>query len=260
VGLPGLYPGDTIGVEGVGYINNPLVIKVPSMPVTPANETSDASDPGAPQRRSRRKEARPGELLEAALTLFVEKGFAATRVEEVAAMAGVSKGTLFLYFPSKEELFKAVVRETIAGRFTEWNEEFERFSGDSAELVRYCMHSWWERIGMTPASGITKLVMSEAGMFPEIAAFYQKEVIEPGHDLIRRILQRGVDRGDFRPLPMEYAVYSLIAPMIFLLMWKHSMAPCCPASEQIDPVGFIDAQVDLLLAGMLAALPGRPSV
>jgi TetR/AcrR family transcriptional regulator len=258
--LPGLYPGDTIRAGAVGYINNPLVIKVFSMPVTPANDTSDASEPCAPLRRSRRKEARPGELLEAALTLFVEKGFAATRVEEVAAMAGVSKGTLFLYFPSKEELFKAVVRETIAGRFTEWNEEFERFSGDSAELVRYCMHSWWERIGMTPASGITKLVMSEAGMFPEIAAFYQKEVIEPGHDLIRRILQRGVDRGDFRPLPMEYAVYSLIAPMIFLLMWKHSMAPCCPASEQIDPVGFIDAQVDLLLAGMLAAPLSRPSV
>lgn len=242
------------------YINNPSVINIHRMPVSPATDLSDAStshDEAAPQRRSRRKQARPGELLDAALTLFVEKGFAATRVEEVAALAGVSKGTLFLYFPSKEELFKAVVRETIAGRFTEWNEEFERFSGDSAELVRYCMHSWWERIGMTPASGITKLVMSEAGMFPEIATFYQQEVIEPGHDLIRRILQRGVDRGDFRPLPMEYAVYSLIAPMIFLLMWKHAMAPCCPTSAQIDPIGFIDAQVDLLLAGMQLPKPPR---
>ncbi len=228
------------------------------MPLTPVSDPRHAADTDAPQRRTRRKQARPGELLDAALTLFVEKGFAATRVEEVAAMAGVSKGTLFLYFPSKEELFKAVVRENIAGRFTEWNEEFERFSGDSASLVRYCMHSWWERIGMTPASGITKLVMSEAGMFPEIAAFYQQEVIEPGHDLIRRILQRGVDRGDFRPLPLEYAVFSLIAPMIFLLMWKHSMAPCCPATAQIDPVGFIDAQVDLLLTGMLAA-PRNPT-
>src|SRR5574343_1390433 len=92
-----------------------------------------------PHKRERRKEARPGELLDAALDLFVEKGFAATRSEEVAAGAGVSKGTLFLYFPSKEELFKAVVRETIAGRFAEWNEEFERFEGDSVELVRYLM-------------------------------------------------------------------------------------------------------------------------
>ncbi len=209
-------------------------------------------------KRERRKEARPGELLDAALALFVEKGFAATRVEEVAARAGVSKGTLFLYFPSKEDLFKAVVRETIAGRFTEWNEELEAFDGSSAELVHYCMRSWWERIGMTAASGITKLVMSEAGMFPEIAAFYQQEVIGPGHDLLKRILQRGIDRGEFRPMELEYAIYSLIAPMIFLLMWKHSMAPCCPASQQIDPVGFIDSQVSLLLHGMLAQ-PAAPA-
>ncbi len=227
-------------------------------PASPYPTTDDT--PPVRQRRTRRKEARPGELLEAALSLFVEKGFAATRVEEVAARAGVSKGTLFLYFPSKEELFKAVVRETIAGRFAEWNEEFERFEGDSVELVRYCMNSWWERIGQTQASGITKLVMSEAGMFPEIAAFYQQEVIRPGHDLIRRILQRGIDRGEFRTLHLDYAVYSLIAPMIFLLMWKHSMSACTPSSAPIDPLSFIDTQVDLLLRGMLVrpTPPTRP--
>ena len=95
----------------------------------------DASSVEPRQRRARRKEARPGELVDAALALFVEKGFAATRVEEVAARAGVSKGTLFLYFPSKEELFKAVVRETIAGRFTEWNEELDRFEGRDRKSV-----------------------------------------------------------------------------------------------------------------------------
>lgn len=210
------------------------------MPITPS-----------PHKRERRKEARPGELLDAALALFVEKGFAATRVEEVAARAGVSKGTLFLYFPSKEELFKAVVRETIAGRFTEWNAEFDRFEGDSAAMLRFCMHAWWERIGMTAASGITKLVMSESGMFPELASFYQEEVIGPGHDLLKRILQRGIDRGEIRPMDIEYGVYSLIAPMIFLLMWKHSLAPCCPVSQQIEPLSFIDSQLNLLLDGML---------
>jgi len=202
-------------------------------------------------RRARRKEARPGELIEAALALFVEKGFAATRVEEVAARAGVSKGTLFLYFPSKEDLFKAVVRETVAGRFPEWADELAGFQGDSVELVRYAMHTWWERVGMTPASGITKLVMAEASTFPEIASFYQNEVVAPGHDLIRRILQRGIDRGEFREMPLDYAVYSLVAPMIFLLMWKHAMTPCAPPSQQIDPLTFIDTQVDLILSGML---------
>src|SRR3954466_13788040 len=151
-------------------------------------------------KRERRKEARPGELLDAALDLFVEKGFAATRAEEVAARAGVSKGTLFLYFPSKEELFKAVVRENMSGRFAEWQEEFEAFEGSTAEMVRYCMRVWWERIGATRASGITKLMISEARNFPELAAFYQQEVIRPGTDLVKRILRRGIERGEFRPV------------------------------------------------------------
>src|SRR3954466_14987852 len=103
-------------------------------------------------KRERRKEARPGELLQAALDLFVEKGFAATRAEEVAARGGGSKGTLFLYFPSKEELFKAVVVENLAGRFTEWNQEFEAFEGSTADMLRYCMRIWWERVGSTQAS------------------------------------------------------------------------------------------------------------
>jgi AcrR family transcriptional regulator len=202
-------------------------------------------------KRERRKEARPGELLDAALSLFVEKGFAGTRVEEVAARAGVSKGTLFLYFPSKEELFKAVVRETLSGRFVEWNQELMEFQGSSSDLLRYTMNVWWERIGMTAASGITKLVMSEAGTFPEIANFYQHEVIDPGKSLLKRVLQRGIDRGDFRSMDLDSAVYSLIAPMIFLLMWKHSMAPCCPPSDRLDPIAFLDTQVGLLLHGML---------
>jgi AcrR family transcriptional regulator len=107
-------------------------------------------------RRARRKEARPGELIAAALDLFVEKGFAATRSEEVAARAGVSKGTLFLYFPSKEELFKAVVRENISNRYVEWGAQLDAFDGDTPALLKYGMAMWWAHIGGTKASGITK--------------------------------------------------------------------------------------------------------
>jgi TetR/AcrR family transcriptional regulator len=201
-------------------------------------------------RRERRKEARPGELLDAALDLFVEKGFAATKAEEVAARAGVSKGTLFLYFPSKEELFKAVVRENISGRFQEWAQEFETFEASTPDMVRYCMRIWWERIGATRASGITKLIISEARNFPDIAAFYQQEVINPGSQLIRRILQRGIDRGEFRPVDMDYAVFSIIAPMIFLIMMKHSLAPCAPQDYPLDPERYVSSQVEILLNGL----------
>jgi TetR/AcrR family transcriptional regulator len=202
-------------------------------------------------RRERRKEARPGELLDAALDLFVEKGFAATRSEEVAARAGVSKGTLFLYFPSKEELFKAVVRENMSGRFAEWTEEFENFEGSTAGMVRHFMRLWWQRIGATRASGITKLMISEARNFPELAAFYQQEVIRPGTELVRRILRRGIERGDFRPdLDVEYTVFGIVAPMIFLIMMKHSLGACAPQDYPLDPERYVDAQVDTLLYGL----------
>lgn len=213
-------------------------------------KAAERGSEAAPPRRERRKEARPGELLDAALDLFVEKGFAATRSEEVAARAGVSKGTLFLYFPSKEELFKAVVRENISGRFSEWNDEFQAFEGSTPDMVRYCMRVWWERLGATRASGITKLIISEARNFPDIAAFYQQEVIVPAHDLMRRILQRGVARGEFRPLDIDYATFNLTAPMIFLIMMKHSIGACVPQDHPLDPDRYIASQVDILLNGM----------
>jgi AcrR family transcriptional regulator len=214
-----------------------------------------ADEPAA--RRERRKQARPGELLDAALDLFVEKGFAATRAEEVAARAGVSKGTLFLYFPSKEELFKAVVRENISGRFAEWNDEFETFQGSTSDMVRYCMKVWWERIGATRASGITKLMISEARNFPELAAFYQQEVIRPGTELIRRMLRKGVESGEFRDLDLEYAVYSITAPMIFLIMMKHSLGACAPQDYPLDPERYLASQVETVLMGICRRPEGK---
>jgi TetR/AcrR family transcriptional regulator len=210
-------------------------------------------------KRERRKQARPGELLAAALDLFVEKGYAATRVEEVAQRAGVSKGTLFLYFSSKEELFKAVVRENISGRFAEWGEELRVFEGSSEDLLRYCMTSWWERVGATKASGIPKLMMSEAGNFPELVDFFQQEVVQPGNDLIQRILQRGVDRGELRPVDPVYGVYCILAPMIFLNMWKHGGGSCGDARVALDPQRYIAAQLHTLLSG-LRADPAAPQL
>ncbi len=135
--------------------------------------------PAPATKRARRKEARPGELLEAALALFVEKGYAATRVEEVAARAGVSKGTLFLYFPSKEELFKAVVRENAGRHLQDAFREVEAYTGSSAELLHEFIRRWWTQYGGTPAAGLTKLIMSEAANFPDLAQYYQDEVVQP---------------------------------------------------------------------------------
>jgi TetR/AcrR family transcriptional regulator len=218
---------------------------MPSTLATPGQEAAER-----PEKRERRKEARPGELLAAALDLFVEKGFAATRAEEVAQRAGVSKGTLFLYFPSKEELFKAVVREHIGGTIREAFGELQNFPGTSAELVHYMMQQWWERYGNTKASGISKLMMSEANNFPELAEFYQQEVIIPGHQLIQKVIERGIASGEFRKVDIEYAVFSILAPIMFLIMWKYSMSGCCPMGERIDPQRYLSVQADIVAHGL----------
>ncbi len=209
-------------------------------------------------KRERRKEARPGELLQAALELFVEKGYAATRVEEVAARAGVSKGTLFLYFPSKVDLFKAVVARTLSGRMAEWNAEFETFTGPTEDIVRYCLRSWWDHVGATGACGITKLMVSEARNFPELAEFYQHEVVRPGHHLVRRILQRGIDRGEFRPVDIDHAVYAFIGPMVHLMLSRHTPGVCIPDDRPVDPGRYIDTLADLLIQGLRAPAKDSP--
>lgn len=201
-------------------------------------------------KRERRKEARPGELLQAALELFVEKGYAATRAEEVATRAGVSKGTLFLYFSSKEDLFKAVIQSNLSKHLMAWNQEFDGFEGSSADMLAYGLTAWWQQIGSTLAGGITKLVMSEARNFPEIAAFYDQEVVKPGQHLIMRILQRGIDRGEFRPMDLHLTCMSLVSAMMFLMMWKHSLGPCSSTHNAFDPASFLLTHLNTLLNGL----------
>jgi TetR/AcrR family transcriptional regulator len=203
-------------------------------------------------KRERRKEARPGELIKAALELFVEKGFAATRSEEVAVRAGVSKGTLYLYFPTKEDLLKAVITENLSGRFIEWNEEFENFEGSTADMLRACFSVWWERVGKTPAAGITKLMLCEGNNFPELASFYRKEVSEPGQLLIRRIFQRGIDSGEFVEVDVDHAIYAVLAPMLLLILTRHARSFGVDTATGIDPQRYISAQVELVIRGMRA--------
>ncbi len=203
-------------------------------------------------KRERRKQDRPGELLEAALDLFVEKGFAATRAEEVALRAGVSKGTLFLYFPSKEELFKAVVMENVARPVAEGITEAAQFKGNSGELLTWMMLEWWRRYGATKASGISKLMMSEAGNFPELADFFRTNVILPAQSLVRLVLQRGIESGEFRAIDVDNTIYSVMAPLIFLVMEKHATSACSATHTAIHPEQFITHHAQLLVRGMAA--------
>lgn len=208
-------------------------------------------------QRQRRKDARPQELLDAALSLFVEKGFAATRSEEVALRAGVSKGTLYLYYPSKEDLLKEVVRRNVVQEIAQGAEFVRSHQGPTAQLLAELLDLWWVRFGQTPAAGIVKLMMSEARNFPEIAQFYVSEVIQPFHDLVAAMVQRGIERGEFRAVDVSATVHVLVSPLLFMAMNRHSLA-ACTAIVGADPQALIAQQVDLLLHGILMRPTAAP--
>lgn len=204
-------------------------------------------------RWTRRKEARPQELLAAALDLFVERGYAATRLDDVAARAGVTKGTLYLYFPSKEDLFFAMVRENLLPVLDEAQALIDGYTGSSAELLREILLGWWQRIGETRLSGLTKLVLAESGNFPEVAKFYHEEVISRSNALLVRLLERGIARGEFRPVDVAHAHMVLAAPVLMLTLWRHSFDACRP--EPVAAEAYLDSMIDLLTHGLLPRKP-----
>lgn len=202
----------------------------------------------AKPRWERRKDARPAELLEAALQEFVEKGYAATRLEDVAARAGVSKGTLYLYFANKQELFEAVVRSALIPNLVQGEALLASYQGGSRELLTQLLSGLWRVVAHSNLSGIPKLVISEAGNFPEIAEFYYREVISRGRSLMEQVIARGVRRGEFRRVNPAYAWRMVLAPLLLGILWKHSFLSL--EGEGFDFDRYLQSYLDLLFNGL----------
>ena len=201
------------------------------------------------QRWQRRKEDRPAELLDAALSEFFEKGFAAARLEDIAARAGVSKGTVYLYFDSKEDLFKAVVRESLLPNIAQAEELARDFRGPTAELLTALFTNVGRLIATTKIGAIPKLVISEAGNFPDLARFYIREVIRRAFRLIGMILKRGMDRGEFRALDVPQTARAFACAFLFVAIWKHAME--AHDKERLDAEAFLANYLGLVLHGLL---------
>lgn len=208
----------------------------------------DSSNPSP--RWERRKESRPSELLAAALELFVERGYAGTRLDDIASRAGVSKGTLYLYFANKEDLFKALVRENIVALLDRFRAELDASDASPDEQLELFLRSWWSDFGATPLAGLCKLVVAETGNFPEVARFFHDEVIEPNSQLFGSIIARGVAAGAFRPVDIEVAVHLWIAPLVMKAIWTHSFDLCRIAGATLEPQRMLDVHVDLILAAL----------
>ena len=254
--------GPSQGIRGV--LDRPCIaryitdqsVSIKSMPVPPFAVSATLP---APPARQRRKEARPQELLDAALQLFVERGFAAARMEEVAALAGVSKGTLYLYYPSKEELLKAVIRERLSNEIEAGALEVAQHVGSHADMLRKIYEHWWLRVYDSPASGVFKLIITEVRSFPEIAEYYFREVVQPGQELMGGVLRRGIAAGEFRPVGIDAAVHSLVLPMVMLCLHKHSLGACAPVEAPLDAREFVRQHIDLMIRGLAAEPPRTPA-
>ncbi|MEQ1890348.1 MAG: TetR/AcrR family transcriptional regulator, partial [Alphaproteobacteria bacterium] len=195
-------------------------MKSPPLKSPKAQPSGEATEPPAPQKWRRRKGARPQEILAAAMAVFAEKGFSAARMEDVAARAGVSKGTVYLYYTSKQDMFRALVREGITANLRTGAEMVERFDGSSAELLRLLLGAAVHAIQTSPLAAAPKIIISESGNFPEMAEFYRREVIDVGLGLVMQIIRRGVERGEFRATGGEYAARLFIAPVVLAALWK----------------------------------------
>jgi AcrR family transcriptional regulator len=206
----------------------------------------------SPQPRwQRRADARPQELLEAALAVFVERGYAATRLEEVARRAGVAKATLYLYYENKLELFKAVVRNSLVAGFDEVARSQTGEPGSAREQLTRLLTAFVQRIAGSPLSGIPKLVIAEASNFPEVARFYHEEVILRGRAMVVGVLERGKATGEFRPVDAEFAWRIVIAPLLLAIIWKHSFQAFEP--EPMDFERHLKTHLDLLFNGLTAS-------
>src|SRR4029077_16293734 len=207
----------------------------------------------APKRKAlprwqRRKEARPAEIVAAALEVFVERGFAPTKLEEVGRRAGVTKGTVYLYFDSKEALFKAVVRETIVPIFARGEALAQSFTGSARELLEQLVREYWRLVGETAVAGIPKLMMAEAATFPELTRFYYEEVVTRGHRLMAGVIERGIKNGEFRPVNVMVAAKLAMSPLMHAVVARHAFASCMP--EAFDVKKYLDTHIDLYLHGI----------
>jgi AcrR family transcriptional regulator len=198
---------------------------------------------------ARRSEHRPAEIAAAALRLFAEQGFAATKLEDVAREAGISKGTLYLYFTTKEELFRAVVRKELLPNLEKLEAAAGAYTGSIATLLRQLVDPVADLIASEVAV-IPKLILSEAGNFPEIAAFYAEEVVGRGMRLFDHILQRGIESGEFKPAKAADLLPIFAGPVLLLLLWRHSIGPHSPA--EFDTQAVLRTHIEMFLRGLSA--------
>ena len=209
-----------------------------------------ANDPRPGPRWRRRKESRPSEILTAALDTFVERGYESARLEDIARRAGCTKGTIFLYYESKAELFKAVIRDVMLPLIREAEQAIDQHQGSSRDLLEKLLRLRWERATVSRLSGLAKLLFAETDRYPDLARFYHDEIHEQNQKLIRRAFDQGVAQGEFRALDSASFALVAIAPILFASIWRHSFGRV--VEHAVDSDAYFRTTLDVLFSGIQA--------
>lgn len=202
--------------------------------------TDDAATP------VKRNNERPKQILAAAIELFRDNGFEATRLEDVADRAGVSKATIYLYFESKEDLFFALVREKVVPMVEQTIAQMEAFDGPAAEFLRLKAHGLGWSLAHTDHGAILKLVISEARRFPDIADYVRTQVPERGLENLATLIQRGIDTGEFRQCDARAAAAAFMFPLLMNGIWANSLGP----HDTVDPDALIETHCENFIRGL----------
>jgi AcrR family transcriptional regulator len=203
----------------------------------------------AEPRFQRRKEDRPAEITEAALAAFAEKGYAATKVDEVAKRAGVSKGLLYLYFKTKEDLFKAVIRSFVSPRIDALILNIEQTELSAEEFLRGPFLAFAKSIPKSPVRILIRLMIAEGSKHPDLVQWYWDNVVSRAIKALRSLFDKGVENGEFRKSALNEFPQLLVTPVlfstVFTIVFKEQM--------KLDTDRFIEAHVDMVLDSIKAA-------
>ena len=197
----------------------------------------------------RRAEDRPREICAAALDVFSEKGFAAARLDEIARRAGVSKGTLYLYFKDKEDLFRAVVRDTMAPNIGAIATAAATAEAPFADIVRMLLPNFADIAGRVPVGGVAKMVIGESRNFPELAKVWHDEVASKALGLIAGMIAAAQKRGEVRPGDPRFHAFTLMGPMLMGVLWRETLQPA--GGAELDLKALATQHAETALAGLL---------
>jgi len=197
----------------------------------------------------RRAEDRPREICAAALAVFAEKGFAAAKLDEIASRAGVSKGTLYLYFKDKEQLFRAVVRDAVVPNVERLRAALIQAGLPFGELIRLFLAKFVEVTDRVPVGAVAKMVISESRNFPELAKVWHDEVVSKALGTMTALIEMAQARGEVRAGDARLHTFTLMGPMLMGVIYRETLEPI--GGEPLDLRALAMQHVDTVLTGLL---------